>query len=175
MKKIITAWIILTVCGCQTAHKAPAAFQSSKEIISIQADKNLDEYGVEVRLAEYRLDKNGQVIAESRNMLSAPRTAGKPNQWLRCNVGLKPNNLDSNITYLLDGEMIQVPVFAGVNLVAKITPLKGNEVRVKGIFVSSMWNETQELISISMPIDVVCILGEEKVLYEKELKYEPIK
>lgn len=124
-------------------------------------------------MEDYRLDQSGKVIAESRDILSAPRVTGKPNEWLNCNVGVKPKGFDLKISYLIDGEMINTPAFAGVNLISKIIPLDGNKVRVKGIFVSSMFDENRKLIALSLPIDVVCTLDEEKVLYEKELKVEP--
>jgi len=176
MKYIITSLIILIMCGCQTAKKeTPFVIQTSKEIISIHTSKESNAYGVEVRWVDYRLDENNEVIQESRDILAAPIVTGKPNQWLQVNVGEKYKGLDSTISYLIDGEMVNIPAYAGVHLTSKTTPLNETNVCVKGIFVSSMFDENRELIHISLPIDAVCTLGEEQVLYEKETKFEQIK
>jgi hypothetical protein len=175
MRSIIPSLLILTLCGCQTAqNETPLVPQISKEVIRLHTDKRSTAYEIEVRQTEYRLDQNGVVIAESQEVLSTPRVAGKPNTWLHCNVGVNPRGLDSKISYLIDGEMIHTPAFAGVHLIAQIIPLNGTEVRVKGIFVSSVFDENRKLIHLSLPIDAVCTLGEEKILYEKEIKFEPL-
>ncbi|MCU0857544.1 MAG: hypothetical protein MUC65_03970, partial [Pontiellaceae bacterium] len=164
----------LIICGCQTVKKGtPLNIQASKEVISIHPYKESNAYGVEVRLIAYRLDQNGAVIAESQDILSASRVTGKSGKWLDSNVGVKQGGVDSTVSYLIDGEMINTPAFAGVNLISKIIPLGENKVHVKGIFVSSMFGENRKLTSMSLPINVICTLDEEKVLYEKEIKSAP--
>lgn len=167
---------MITVCGCQTTQtKAPVVIRPSKEIVSVRVDKNLDHYEVDVQQADYRLDGNNEVVEQSKEVLSAPKVTGAPNKWLCVNAGEKHKGLDYKISCLIDGEMVDLPVLAGVNLTAKTIPLDGNNVRVKGIFASFMFDENRQLIGLSLPFDAVCTLDEEKVLYEKETKLEPIK
>ncbi len=174
MKHIIILLTILTICGCQTPEKKdPFVIRPSREIISIQTFKESDAYGVQLKWADYRLDENGEIIAESRDIRSAPKVTGTPDQWLNCGINQRPAALSANIAYLIDGERINTDAFPGVNLVARITPMDNHNVRVKGVFVATRFDETRKLAHMSLPIDVVCTLGEEKVLYEKEIRFKP--
>ncbi len=176
MKYIITSLLILTVWGCQTAKIEPPMIpRACKEIVSVRVEQNFHGYSVSVKWAAYRLDENNKVVAESRDVLSSPIVTGKPSKWMRCNVGVKPKGLNSNISYLIDGEIVNTPVLAGINLISKIVPFNDNDVHVKGIFASSAFDGNRKLTSMSLPIDVICTLGEEKILYEKEIKFEPVR
>jgi hypothetical protein len=175
MKHIISSLIVLVICGCQTTRTQIPSIRPSKDVISIRTQQSLDEYTVELALVNYRLDRNGAIISESRDVKSAPRVTGKQSKWLTVNVGQAPQGVDSTISYLIDGEMVSAPAFAGVNLISKLDPLNETEVRVKGVFVSSTYDENLNLINTSVPFDAVCILGEEKVICEKETKFEQVK
>jgi len=171
MIRLLTLLTILTCVGCQTAPKQEKnEISPKKEVITVLVEHSeiLDsQYKISVRWSEFKSDGTEQV-------LTCPQNTRKPNEWHTLRIGTRYENFIPAVSYLISDEMINLKPVNGVNLISKITPNAEQNVQAQGIIAVSWTDKTGKLINRSVPFDVNCKLNEPKIVYENEIKLEPV-
>ena len=181
MIRILALLTVLSCVGCQTTPKHEnKEITSSKEVVTVlvaQFDrygKKIDkpqsfgsEYRITVKWDHYKADGT-QIVA------SAPMLTMKPNKWSTLRVGTPHSNLESTISYLIEGEKIELQTVNGINLTSKIVPSTEQTVLAKGIISISKMDKSGQLINRSVPFNAKCNLDKPKTVYENEIKLEPV-
>jgi len=135
-------------------------------IVQGQDESSLFEYKITVKWSEFKPDG-------TEDVLTSPMLTGKPNKWSTLRVGTPPPNLNSTISFLIEGEKIELQTVYGVSLTSKVVPSVEQTVQAKGMIAISKKGKSGKLIRKSVPFNVNCNLNETITVYETEIKLEP--
>lgn len=170
---MIRYFLLVALCastGCQTTQTTVAGPRvatepfSRIEQLSIFVENYLDTYDLVVQRAALEKDAAGN---GDWAIVGAPRVTGYAERWLAKLSDQELSGYASKSLYLLNGEVVELTVRPGIQLMAKVIPQKGNLIRVVGIY-SQAEVTALGLEEFTLPFDTECATGSRIVFYRKE-------
>lgn len=189
MYKYLLLIAIAAGFGCQSTTKTTAKklhLDTRTEILTVKVTEANRGYDVEAMLYEPALTNLADAVhadveasfnmppgkAAIANVITAPRMYVKPNQWGTMKVAQEIKGYSANASYLVGGEMVDVPAEAGINLTAKVVPLDDGVVWLSGVMALSKFDDAGRHGIRVFPVDVECKLGQAAIIYKTQTVFD---
>lgn len=190
MSKWVWSILLCGLVGCAGPKKAEKQLKlvETTEQLLLRVSPDDEKYTLSFWLTRFNHDADPAWMADEEataklstvqqmealgkaDVLVAPRITIEPNEWKTIKVAQEVLGYTTQVEWLVDGDLVEMPAHAGFVLKAKVEPQTTGEVHVKGVLCVSRFDDVGEFVVRPFPFEVTCHLNEEIMVYRKTSKW----